>query len=406
MRGILAAVAGLTGLASVAAAEAPWLRAEGTNIVDAAGRRVILRGVNAGGWLVEEIWMMPFAAKPPEGSSSREVRDHVTLWEAVGLRLGPAETRRVRNQFRLAWMNEADFARMRAAGMNCVRLPFLHDQETEPDGLFVWLDAALAWARRAGLYVLLDLHGAPGRQSKDHHTGEADRNMLFRDEANVRRTADLWARVAARYRDRPEVAGYDLLNEPMGATNPAQLFDVQDRLYRAIRAVDPRHLVFFEDGYKGFERMPVPAERGWSNIVASVHSYKFDAKSEQDQLGHLRWLTGMIGAQQARLRVPFHVGEFNLEPHGTPATLATCLGMLEAQGASWSLWTFKTAMRKGSGERSMWGWFRSPGPMETVDPFRDTADEMIRKFALVRTTNLVEHTGMSGAFRAACRRAP
>ena len=350
--------------------------------------------------------MMPFLAKPPEGSSLREVRDHVTLWEAVERRLGPAETRRVRNQFRLAWMSEADFARMREAGMNCVRLPFLHDLEAEPDGLFVWLDAALAWARRTGLYVLLDLHGAPGRQSKDHHTGEAGRNLLFRDEANVRKTADLWARVAARYRDRPEVAGYDLLNEPMGATNHAQLYDVQDRLYRAIRAVDARHLVFFEDGYKGFEHMPDPAQRGWTNIVASVHSYKFDAKSEQDQTGHLRWLVGMIGAQQARLRVPFHVGEFNLEPHGTPATLAACLEMLEARGASWSLWTFKTAMRKGSGERSMWGWIRSPGAMEAIDPFRDSADEMVRKSAQVRTTNMVEHAGMTGAFRAACRRAP
>ena len=406
MRWTRAAVVGLAGLASVASAQAPWLRAEGTNIVDAAGRRVILRGVNAGGWLVEEIWMMPFLAKPPEGSSLREVRDHVTLWETVERRLGPAETRRVRTRFRLDWMNEADFARMRDAGMNCVRLPFLHDLEAEPDGLFVWLDAALAWARRTGLYVLLDLHGAPGRQSKDHHTGEAGRDLLFRDEANVRRTADLWARVAARYRDRPEVAGYDLLNEPMGATNNAQLYDVQDRLYRAIRAVDARHLVFFEDGYKGFEHMPDPAQRGWTNIVASVHSYKFDAKSEQDQIGHLRWLVGMIGAQQARLRVPFHVGEFNLEPHGTPATLAACLAMLEARGASWSLWTYKTAMRKGSGERSMWGWIRSPGAMEAIDPFRDSADAMVRKSAQVRTTNMVEHAGMTGVFRAACRTAP
>src|SRR5262249_28488545 len=45
----------------------PWLQAGGTRLVDPAGRTVVLRGINLGGWLVEEIWMMPFAADPPAG---------------------------------------------------------------------------------------------------------------------------------------------------------------------------------------------------------------------------------------------------------------------------------------------------------------------------------------------------
>jgi len=36
-------------------------------------------------------------------------------------------------------------------------------------------------------------------------------------------TAELWAAIATHYRDRPEVAGYDLLNEPMGAPDNSTL---------------------------------------------------------------------------------------------------------------------------------------------------------------------------------------
>ena len=45
------------------------LRAQGNKIVDVQGRPVTLRGVNLGGWLVEEVWMQPFVTKPPAGSS-------------------------------------------------------------------------------------------------------------------------------------------------------------------------------------------------------------------------------------------------------------------------------------------------------------------------------------------------
>ncbi len=82
----------LLGLALGAseAAPLPRLRVAGPHFVDPAGKRVILRGVNLGGWFVEEIWMTPFAENPPEGSDLPKVRDSKTLWEAVERRLGRA----------------------------------------------------------------------------------------------------------------------------------------------------------------------------------------------------------------------------------------------------------------------------------------------------------------------------
>lgn len=392
------------GLACVlnTAAVAPldFLRAEGTQIVDARVKPVVLRGVNLGGWLVEEMWMMPFVTKPPTNSAFAEIRDHVSLAKVLEQRFGAAEAQRLRVAQRRVWLDETDFVRIRTNGLNCVRLPFLHDLTEEPGGLFPWLDQALDWARHQGLYVILDLHGAPGRQSKDHHTGEAGRNQLFSDPAMIQRTADLWGKIAQRYRSRPEVAGYDLLNEPMGAPDNKALYDVQAQLYRAIRAVDPRHIIFIEDGYKGAEHMPTPQGRGWSNVVFSIHSYRFDAKKAQDQVRHLDSLLATLEQQQQRLQVPFYVGEFNLEPWGTPELLATFLQQLGRHGFSWTLWTYKTAMKNGSGTQSLWGWFRSPGKLAPLDPYRDSAAELRRKLARLGTGQLAEYTAMSQALRA------
>ena len=150
---------------------------------------------------------------------------------------------------------------MQKAGLNCVRLPFLAGQIAEPATL-AKIDQAVTWASARGMYVVLDMHGAPGSQSDQGHTGKADRNEFFRDPANVARAEALWTQIARRYKDNPAVAGYDLLNEPTGTPNSDTLYVVTDRLYRAVRAADPMHLVFIEDGYTGVQWMPFPGPCG------------------------------------------------------------------------------------------------------------------------------------------------
>ena len=199
------------------------LRAQGTKVVDGKGNVVLLRGVNLGGWLVEEMWMMPFVTKSEagaEGEAVEEVKDHVSLWRVIEGRLGKEAAVRVRTSLRNAWLNEGDFDRIKAAGLNCVRLPFLSSLMEEPGGV-EWLDKAIGWAEKRGIYVILDMHGAPGCQSVDHHSGETGRNEFFKNSENVEKAAAVWKLLAARYKGRAAVAGYDLLNEPMGAPNPA-----------------------------------------------------------------------------------------------------------------------------------------------------------------------------------------
>ena len=327
--------------------------------------------------------MMPFVTHPPAGSNLPEIRDHVSLWSTVESRLGKDATQRMREHLRDNWLTEADFDRIAAAHINCVRLPFLCDSLDPPDDLYVWLDRAIDWAGKRGIYVILDMHGAPGRQSKDHHTGQQGVNRFFFDEANVIKAEQIWAQIAQRYRDRPEVAGFDLLNEPMGATNDATLYLVQDRLYRAIRAVDDKHIIYIEDGYKGADKMPMPNVCGWKNVALSIHTYKFDAHNDQDQINHLNGTVDAVTKSQKIRDVPFYIGEFST-PHTNAAMLGRFISTFDEHGWAWSMWCYKVAQPGPT----VWGWVCAPRGIEKLDPYSDTEAQWDEKVKQLRTENM------------------
>jgi glucan 1,3-beta-glucosidase len=343
------------------------------------------------------MWMMPFQAKPPEGSDAKEIKDHVSLWSTIEKRLGKEAMYRMRAQLRENWITEADFDRLRVAGFNSVRLPFLYDSLEPPDDLFFWLDKGIEWASKRGMYVVIDMHGAPGRQSKDHHSGEENVNRFFFEEANVRRAEEIWAQIARRYRDRPAVAAFNLLNEPMGAPNHSTLHMAQDRLYRAIRAVDDRHIIIIEEGYKGVDSFPLPSVVGWKSVALSFHSYRFDAKSAQDQFAHVEQMARDVNKLQKDRPVPFYLGEWNMEPWGNLETMSEMISTLDANNWSWSIWTYKVA--GGRGGRTLWGLINAPKELEKLDPFRDSEAEWARKVAQVRTENMMEYPGLADALK-------
>ena len=109
---------------------------------------------------------------------------------------------------------------------------------------WVYLDRLLEWCTRHDVYVVLDLHSAPGGQS-DIFVADPDEKKLWQSEENEERTVALWRAIAARYKDEKIVAGYDLLNEP-GFPNPAELIELYLRIITAIREVDPYHMVIIE----------------------------------------------------------------------------------------------------------------------------------------------------------------
>ena len=95
---------------------------------------------------------------------------------------------------------------------------------------------------------------------------------LWKEPAYQDQTVYLWEQVAAHYRGEPAVAAYDLLNEPGGdfkSTGVTQ-WEFFDRAYRAVRAVDPEHIVMMESCWNP-ENLPVPDRYGWQNVAYQYH---------------------------------------------------------------------------------------------------------------------------------------
>jgi hypothetical protein len=358
------------------------LTTKGQDLVDPSGNKVILRGVNFGSWLVEEIWMTPWVNKETP-TATETVKDHDSLWSTIEKRLGRDSMLKVRNSWRDNWITEDDFKRVKDMGWNHVRIPFLHTLLDERGGMerLVW---AVSAAKRNGLYVVLDMHGAPGGQSNEHHTGKENRNRLWFDVENITEMERKWTTLANQFRSEPTVAVYDIMNEPMGAPNPAMLHIVYDRVIRAIRKVDPRKVVLVDDGYKGFETTPHPNLANWTNVGFSLHFYNFDAKALEDHVKGLDAKAPKVKELQGYRNSPMYIGEFQLEPQFSAAGLKTYTETLTKQGWSWALWSWKAC--GAGGPVGNWGLYR-PAKFEACDPFHDSAEQLIGKIKSYQTTN-------------------
>jgi len=379
-----------------AASVLPWLSTKGQHIVDDKGKKITLNGINLGGWLVEEIWMLPIQAEAKKGSSQSKIQDHHSLWSIIERRFGKVTMEQIRKRFRERWIMDRDFSRIKAMGFNTVRLPFLYDLVNEKEGLFFWLDCAVAMAKKHGLYVILDMHGTPGRQSKEHHTGKQAENQLFVKDRHVKETAKIWATIASHFKDCPTVAGYDLINEPMGAPNSKKLFRVYDAIYKAIRQKDKRHIIIMQDGFKGVHRVPSPKDHGWKNVVLSTHRYTHDAISAKDHLKNLTTHLQKVGLYREKRNAPFYLGEFNVAPHGTHKTVKQILTTLKEQKLSYSFWTYK--MGKSHPGLAKWGLFYLTKEHKKIDPYKDSLDQILKKIEHLKTEYFHENKELINSF--------
>ena len=250
-------------LCSTAANAEGYLKVDGTRIVDGSGKTVILRGMGLGGWMLQEGYMLQL------GEVGQQHKIRAKLVELVG------EERTA--DFYRAWLDNhttrADIDQMARWGFNSVRLPIHFDQLTLPadkepaPGQDTWLeegfqriDRLLEWAKANRMYLILDLHAAPGGQGNDLAISDRDpaKPSLWESEENQRKTVALWKKLAARYRDEPWIGAYDMLNEPNWSfatpgkgngcdeTESKTVWALQQRIVQAIRDVDTKHMVIIE----------------------------------------------------------------------------------------------------------------------------------------------------------------
>jgi glucan endo-1,6-beta-glucosidase len=110
-------------------------------------------------------------------------------------------------------------------GLNTVRIPvgywflesIVDSSEHFPQGGEHYLDQVVGWAKDAGLYVIIVLHGAPGAQATDAFTGQYNPNPGFYSDYNYNRAYEFlqWmtkkVHTTAAY---STVGMLELVNEP------------------------------------------------------------------------------------------------------------------------------------------------------------------------------------------------
>lgn len=226
-----------TGVVEPRAVPNPMIHAEGTRLVDGNGEPIKLRGVLLEGWLM---WNGPLWGA---GLTSE-----TTITGRIEGLVGKEEVARFRKAVYDTFITERDIEMIADLGLNVVRVPFNHTV-LEKDGAiddsapgWAHLDRLLDWCEKHEVYVVLDLHSVPGGQS-GVFVADPDLKHVWKSEADLQRTVDLWKALAARYRDRSIIAGYDLINEPEPPKGQ-DLVGLYRRIIKAVRAVDPHHLVF------------------------------------------------------------------------------------------------------------------------------------------------------------------
>ncbi len=187
-----------------------------------------IKGVNLGNWLVLEKWMSPglFAGTTAEDEYYLPTQLPRDVYEA-----------RIRTH-RAEYITERDFTRIKAMGMNTVRIPvpyFIFGDREPFIGCVEELDRAFCWAERYGLKILVDLHTAPDSQNGFDNGGISGVCKWSQEPEEVEFELTVLERLAQRYGKREGLWGIEVINEPI-TEETWKLMDVPSRY----PAVDPK----------------------------------------------------------------------------------------------------------------------------------------------------------------------
>jgi hypothetical protein len=328
----------IAAIALVASCEKPRnnsLSAEGKQIVNEQGENVVLRGIGLGGWMLQEPYMLKLSEV---AVAQYDIRSKIA--ELIG------EERC--SEFYAAWLRnmitERDIDSIKAWGFNSIRLPMHYNlftlpveqepvpgQDTWKEEGFRMTDDLLSWCRKNQIWLILDLHAAPGGQGNDIPIADVDvlKPKLWENEENRRKTVALWRKLAERYRNEEWIGGYDLINEtnyPMEANKP--LSDLFLAITKSVREVDTRHIIFIEgnefaNNYTGLtppwdENMVYSFHKYWNPTTTETIQKFLDLREEYD--------------------VPIWMGESG---ENNNEWYRSAVHLFESNNIGWAWWTIK-----------------------------------------------------------------
>ncbi|KDR73666.1 hypothetical protein GALMADRAFT_626014 [Galerina marginata CBS 339.88] len=249
-----------------------FLKVAGTKLVDEEGKEVVLRGAGLGGWMTMENFISGYPG------CEFQIR------EALAEVLGEQKAEFFFDKFLEYFFAEPDAAFFKSLGLNCIRIAVnYHHFEDDMNPLvlkenaFKHLDRAISVCAKHSIYTVIDMHTAPGGQSGGWHADAGSHIAYFWKHKDFQdRLVGIWEKIAEHYKDNPWVAGYNVLNEPADPhPQHATLMAFYDQVYKAIRAIDTKHILFLDGNTYAtdFTKFPNDAGQRWENTAYAIHDY-------------------------------------------------------------------------------------------------------------------------------------
>ena len=307
-----------------------FVHVEGGQIVDGNGEPILLRGFGLGGWLVPEGYMLHNLAWIDGFESPTEIEGHI---EAL---IGEDLAEEFWTEYRNNYVAQADIDQISEWGFNHLRIPFHYKQfysesDSEVPIGYAIIDTLITWCEQYNMYIILDMHCAPGAQNGGPISDSDGTARLWLEEENKELTIQIWREIAEYYSDETLIAGYDLINEPVlpSGVSLEEFRQLYIDITNAIREVDTNHIVYIEGNWYGtdFSGLTPP----WDENM----SYSFHKYWSETTLATIQSYISMSN----QYSIPLWMGESG--ENSNSWYYEVFVELLEANNIGWNFWTHK-----------------------------------------------------------------
>lgn len=245
-------------------------------LFDKDDKEVILRGVGLGGWMLPEGYMW----------GCHKYYDRPRRFEELINYYMEDDASSFWDTYYKTWISDKDFELIKSHGYDSVRLPLNYRmlmEENDNDSTVTFKEAGfdmieytLKQCELNNLYVILDMHGAPGGQTGANiDDSKDDYPHLYENRIYQEQLITLWKEIAKRYKDNETVIMLDLLNEPIPKHHNhlnKYLEPLHEELIKEIRTVNTNHIISVE-GANWATDFSTFTKKYEDNIIIHFHKY-------------------------------------------------------------------------------------------------------------------------------------
>lgn len=331
---------------TVISSSANRLTAQGTKIVKPNGEEFIIRSLGLGGWFLQEGYML--------GTSGAQWEIRAFLNSIAGVEA----TNRFYDSWLANFVTEDDIREIASMGYNTIRVPLHYELFFNTTGEWIsdsdmnrgmnFLHQVINWATKYNLYVVPDLHAAPGGQGKNKDISDYNSALpgLWESQKNQDMTVLLWGKIAQEFAQNNIIAGYDLINEVNydfentgdasggSCMLNAPLRALYKRIITEIRRYDSNRILFIEgnayaNNFNGLKELFSHDFPNDVNLAFSFHKYW----NANNQSSISKFLT-----LRSTYNRPLWLGETG---ENSNTWFADMVKLMEQNSIGWSNWPWK-----------------------------------------------------------------